>query len=171
MTQATTLWLTGLSGAGKSTLAKAVLLRLQAQGVASVTVDGDELRKGLCSDLGFSREDRRENIRRAAQLCHTLNASGVVAIAALISPYQEDRQAARRVIGDVHFKEVWLSTPLQECEKRDPKGLYQKARAGMIAEFTGVNAPYEIPNAPDLTLDTQAQPIDACVTQLMALLK
>ena len=161
-----TVWLTGLSGAGKSTLAKALASALRQKGQPCHIVDGDELRSGLCSDLGFGREDRAENIRRAAEVCRILNASEVVAIAALISPYQSDREMARRIVGPASFHEVWLSTPLAVCEQRDPKGLYLKARRGEIARFTGVSDPYEVPQAPSLVLDTGSVSLQECVARL-----
>jgi len=166
---ALTLWFTGFSGAGKSTLAQALAVRLAQMGVAHKVIDGDELRQGLCADLGFTRADRQENIRRAAEVCRLLNSAGVLTIAALISPYRQDRAMAQQVIGHDHFKEVWLATPLQVCEERDPKGLYRKARMGEIALFTGVSDPYEAPTAPDLSLDTQAMDVQACVTMVLAL--
>lgn len=164
-----TLWLTGLSGAGKSTVAQAMAGALLARGVPCKILDGDELRQGLCSDLGFGREDRAENIRRAAQVCAMLNSAGVVAIAALISPYREDRARARQIIGNTAFREVWLSTPLAECERRDPKGLYRKARCGELPAFTGVTDPYEVPHRPDLALDTQVLTVSECINKLGSL--
>lgn len=165
----TTIWLTGLSGAGKSTLAKALAADLLQKGRSCHIVDGDELRSGLCSDLGFGREDRAENIRRAAEVCRILNASGVVAIAALISPYQHDREKARSIVGEQAFQEVWVSTSLAVCEQRDTKGLYKKARSGELAFFTGVSDPYEAPTAPTLVLDTHTLSLAECVTRLNTL--
>jgi adenylylsulfate kinase len=168
---ALTLWFTGLSGAGKSTLAQAIARRLMQDGRSHQVVDGDELRRGLCADWSFSRADRQENIRRAAEVCRLLNRAGVIAIAALISPYRSDRAMARHVIGDDQFREVWLATPLEVCEQRDPKGLYRQARAGLIASFTGVSAPYEAPESADLYLNTDAMSLEACVTMTIALLQ
>lgn len=165
-----TYWFTGLSGAGKSTVAQALHSSLQERGIASHIVDGDELRTGLCSDLGFSRADRRENIRRAAEVCRQLNQAGVVAIAALISPYREDRALAASIIGQASFAEIWFATPLPVCERRDPKGLYRRARAGLIPTFTGISDPYEAPAAPRLQLNTAHTPLPDCVTRLEALL-
>lgn len=158
-----TLWLTGLPASGKSTLAVGVAAALERVGLPYKIIDGDELRRGLCSDLGYSREDRRENIRRAAEVCRLLNSAGVLAIAALISPYRADREAARRIIGQEAFREVWLNAPLAICEQRDPKGLYRKARTGELNDFTGVSAPYEPPESPHLTLETDRLDVDECV--------
>jgi len=161
-----TLWFTGLSGSGKSTLACALRDDFQSQGLACYVVDGDVLREGLCRDLGFSREDRQENIRRAAELCKHLNAAGVICIAALISPFYQDRAQAAASIGTNRFLDIHLSTPLSVCESRDVKGLYRKARAGEIASFTGVSDPYQIPENPTLRLDTSVLPVDTCVRQI-----
>lgn len=166
VSSAYTLWLTGLSGSGKSTLACALRDDFQSQGLACYVVDGDVLRQGLCRELGFSREDRQENIRRAAELCKHLNTAGVICIAALISPYHQDRTQAAASIGTNRFFEIYLSTPLSVCEKRDVKGLYRKARAGDIASFTGVSDPYQVPENPSLSLDTSVSPVDACVRQI-----
>ena len=148
------VWLTGLSGAGKSTLATAVEAALIRAGHAACVLDGDNLRHGLNADLGFSPEDRRENIRRAGEVAALFADAGLIVIAAFISPYRAGREAAREAIGAARFLEVFLDAPLAVCERRDPKGLYRRARAGEIAEFTGISAPYEPPEAPALTLDT-----------------
>jgi adenylylsulfate kinase len=166
-----TLWLTGLSGAGKTTLALALQNSLKAQGYACAVVDGDELRRGLCSDLGFSPADRSENIRRAAELARTLNQAGLIAIVALISPLTADRERARHIIGAEAMFEVHMATPLATCEARDSKGLYKKARAGELADFTGVSAPYEAPNHPQLVFDTAALSVEDCVHTVLHLLK
>lgn len=165
-----TIWFTGLSASGKSTLALALSDALAAQGRACKIIDGDELRRGLCADLGYSRADRQENIRRAAEVCRILNTAGVTAIAALISPYREDRAMARRIVGDAAFIEVHLAAPLAICEARDPRGLYRKARTGEIPEFTGVSDPYEAPETPALRLETHRLDVTACVAQLLPLL-
>ena len=136
-----TIWLTGLSGAGKSTLAAGLEARLVAAGRASYVLDGDNVRHGLNRDLGFSPEDRRENIRRVAEVARLMNDAGLIVITAFISPYREDRRMARDIIGGERFLEVYLNTPLAVCEARDPKGLYKRARQGGVAEFTGINAP------------------------------
>ena len=161
-----TLWMTGLSGAGKSTLANAMLLRLKAKNQSVVIVDGDELRTGLCANLGFSREDRRENVRRAAQACRMLNDAGVTVIAALVSPYREDRAMVREIVGEQAFLEVWIATSLEVCELRDTKGLYRKARANLVPAFTGISDPYEPPLNASLVLDTAALSIPHCVKRL-----
>jgi bifunctional enzyme CysN/CysC len=145
-----TIWLTGLSGAGKTTLARALEKRLAACGHAVCVLDGDDIRKGLNKDLGFSREDRRENIRRVAEVARILNDAGVMVIASFISPYREDRAAARLVIGPGRYIETFVDAPLAICERRDSRGVYRKARAGEIPEFTGVSSPYEPPDAPVL---------------------
>lgn len=158
-----TVWLTGLSGSGKSTLAYALEQKLIALKQAATVLDGDHIRLGLSRDLGFSAEDRRENIRRVAEVARLMNDAGLVVIASFISPFKEDRAMARQVIDKDAFLEIYLSAPLSVCEQRDPKGLYAKARAGHIKYFTGVSAPYEEPVAPDLTLNTGQLSLDACV--------
>jgi adenylylsulfate kinase len=165
-----TLWLTGLSASGKSTLAKALEYALTDAGATCRILDGDAVRQELSRDLGFSREDRRENVRRVAQRCLQLNEAGAWAIAALISPWRDDRLRARAVIGESRFFEIHLATPLEVCEARDPKGLYRAARAGKIADFTGVDDAYEVPLAPDLRLDTSTQSVVACVEAVMSML-
>jgi adenylylsulfate kinase len=161
------VWLTGLSGAGKSTLAAGLYRRLVDGGRAVVVLDGDVLRAGLCQGLGFSPEDRRENIRRVAEVAKLMREAGLVVICALISPLQTDRALARSIVGIDGFIEVHVATPLEACEARDPKGLYQKARAGLIPEFTGVSAVYETPAAPALVIDTSQQAVDFCVARLL----
>ena len=161
-----TVWLTGLSGAGKSSIADALARQLKAQGRTVALLDGDQLRHGLNRDLGFTPEDRHENIRRAAEVARLMNAAGLTVIAAFISPYRADRAMAADIIGAAHFIEVHVSTPLAECEARDPKGLYAKARAGQIAQFTGVSAPYEAPLSPALSLDTGTLSLDESVERL-----
>ena len=148
-----TVWLTGLSGAGKSSIADALARQLKAQGRTVALLDGDQLRHGMNRDLGFTPEDRHENIRRAAEVARLMNAAGLIVIAAFISPYRADRAMAAAIIGAAHFIEVHVSTPLAECEARDPKGLYAKARAGELRGFTGLDDPYETPSNPDLRLD------------------
>ena len=161
-----TVWLTGLSGAGKTTVAQALAQALKAQGRPVAVLDGDQLRHGLNRDLGFTPEDRHENIRRTAEVARLMNAAGLTVIAAFISPYRADRAMAADIIGAAHFIEVHVSTPLAVCEARDPKGLYEKARAGQLAQFTGVSAPYEAPLAAALTLDTGALALEESVERL-----
>lgn len=161
-----TVWLTGLSGAGKTTVAQALAQALKAQGRPVAVLDGDQLRHGLNRDLGFTPEDRHENIRRTAEVARLMNGAGLTVIAAFISPYRADRAMAAAIIGATHFIEVHVSTPLAVCEARDPKGLYEKARAGQLAQFTGVSAPYEAPLAAALTLDTGALALEESVERL-----
>jgi adenylylsulfate kinase len=149
-----TFWLTGLSGAGKSTIAFDLEQRLRHERRPCIVLDGDNLRCGLSCDLGFSERDRRENIRRTAEVARMMNEVGLVVITSLVSPLREDRALARSIIGEACFAEVYVSTSLQVCESRDPKGLYRKARRGDLPEFTGVSAPYEAPLAPALSIDT-----------------
>lgn len=162
-----TIWLTGLSGAGKSTLAAELEARLIGAGRASYVLDGDNVRQGLNRDLGFSPADRRENIRRVAEVARLMNEAGLIVITAFISPYREDRRMARDIIGSERFLEVYLSTPLAVCEARDPKGFYRRARQGGVSEFTGINAPYEVPEAPELVLNTDEILVDEAVGTLL----
>ncbi len=157
-----TVWLTGLSGSGKSSVAYAVEARLVADGRACVVLDGDNMRHGLNRDLGFSPEDRAENIRRVAEVARLMNDAGLIVITSFISPYAADRSNAREIIGDERFVETFVDVAAEECERRDPKGLYAKARAGLIPDFTGVSAPYEAPLTPDIRLDG-TRPIDELV--------
>ena len=169
--KAVTVWLTGLSGSGKSTLAVALEHYLLGNGYKCVVLDGDSVRFGLNKDLGFSSKDRSENIRRVAELAKLLNNAGLIVISAFISPYLTDRKMARQIISDELFKEVFVNTSLDVCEARDPKGLYLKARAGQITEFTGITSPYEAPSQPDLTIDTSLLTIQDSLTKLMSLFK
>ena len=166
--QPVTVWLTGLPGSGKSTIAHALERRLIDAGHACFVLDGDNLRHGLNRDLGFTPEDRRENVRRVAEAARLMNDAGLVVITALISPYREDRAMAQRIIGPERFFETYLAADDVACERRDPKGLYAKARRGEISEFTGVNAPYEMPTGPAVTLDTAGESVDQCVDALFA---
>jgi adenylylsulfate kinase len=161
--KAVTVWLTGLSGAGKSTIAYELERQLIALGHPCYVLDGDNVRHGLASDLGFSKEDRRENIRRVAHVAQLMNDAGLIVITALISPMGEDRAMAREIIGPDRFVETYLSASVDDCARRDPKGLYAKARAGAITAFTGVSAPYEAPANPELRVDTATQSKDASV--------
>jgi adenylyl-sulfate kinase len=149
-----TIWLTGLSGAGKSTLAYELEHLLLERGYPSFVLDGDNVRHHLNRDLGFSARDRRENLRRAAEVARLMNEAGLFVVTAFISPLREDRQAARDIIGADRFVEAHVSTCMSVCESRDPKGLYARARAGEIPDFTGVSAPYEAPEHPDIAVDT-----------------
>ncbi len=158
-----TVWLTGLSGAGKTTIARELDRRLFNQGRTCFVLDGDEVRRGLTQGLGFSVQDRRENIRRCAQVAHLMNEAGLLVIAAFISPYQVDRRMAREIIGEERFLEVFVDAPLEICEARDVKGLYKRARAGEIPAFTGISDPYEAPVAPDLRLPTHSIDCNAAV--------
>lgn len=161
-------WLTGLPGAGKTTIGEAVYRELTAKGRHVFLLDGDSLRHGLCSDLGFSVADRAENVRRTAEVARLMGLAGLVVVVALISPSQADRTNARTLVGDLPFLEVFVDTSPAVCEARDPKGLYARARAGEIALFTGVSARYEPPESPDLILPTQDLTIDAAAAPLCA---
>lgn len=162
-----TVWLTGLSGAGKSTIAFELEQQLVALGHACYVLDGDNIRHGLASDLGFAPADRRENIRRVAHVAQLMNDAGLIVITALISPMREDREMARAIIGQERFIETHLCAPLETCARRDPKGLYAKARRGEIASFTGVSAPYETPLEPQLRVDTGTLQPAQCVAQIL----
>ena len=160
------LWFTGLSGAGKSTLAIALEEALFKRGFQVYVLDGDNVRSGLASDLGFSHEDRTENIRRVGEVAALFAHAGVICISAFISPYREDRAIARRAAGD-KFYEVYVAADLATCERRDPKGLYKKARAGEIKDFTGISAPYEPPESAEIVVDTSKQTVASCVNALI----
>jgi adenylyl-sulfate kinase len=161
------IWLTGLSGSGKSTLANALEVALQRAGLHTMLLDGDNVRHGLCKDLGMSVEDRNENIRRVAETAKLMVDAGLVVIAAFISPFRDERARARELFGAGQFFEVYLQTSLAVCEARDPKGLYRLARSGKIADFTGIDSPYEVPECPEVVLDTAAQDVDTLVLQLL----
>jgi bifunctional enzyme CysN/CysC len=160
------LWFTGLSGAGKSTLAIALEEALFKRGFQVYVLDGDNVRSGLASDLGFSHEDRTENIRRVGEVAALFAHAGVICISAFISPYREDRAIARRAAGN-KFYEVYVAADLATCEQRDPKGLYKKARAGEIQDFTGVSAPYEAPDSPEIVVDTRNETVASGVAALL----
>jgi bifunctional enzyme CysN/CysC len=168
--QGATLWLTGLSGSGKSTIARQLERELVDMGHACTILDGDNVRHGLNRDLGFSADDRLENLRRIAEVAKLFNDAGIIVITAFISPTIEDRKQAREIIGQ-GFVEVFVDTPLDVCEERDPKGLYKKARAGDIPQFTGISAPYEAPKNPELTLPTADTPVEDAVDQVVAKLR
>ncbi|MCL6452930.1 MAG: adenylyl-sulfate kinase [Alicyclobacillus sp.] len=154
------IWLTGLSGAGKSTLAVRLEERLHSQGVRTYLLDGDNVRHGLSADLGFSEDDRREQIRRVAEVAKLFVDAGVVVIAALISPFEADRKHARSLFDEGAFIEVFVDCPVEVCAERDPKGLYEKAKQGLIPQFTGISSPYERPKTPDVTVNTAAQSVE-----------
>ncbi len=158
-----TIWMTGLSGSGKSTVAKSLEKKLMELGQPCYLLDGDNVRHGLNRDLGFSAEDRSENIRRIAEVAHLFNDAGIIVITSFISPYRKDRTGAKEIIGKEKFIEVFIDAPIDVCEKRDPKGLYVKARAGEIASFTGISAPYEAPEEPDIHIKTDTTDISAAV--------
>ncbi len=161
------IWLTGLSGAGKSTLAIALERRLFDLGWNVYTLDGDNVRTGLNADLGFKPEDRQENLRRVGEVAALFADAGLICVTAFISPYRDERMRARAAAGSRPFIEVWVRSPLEECERRDPKGLYRKARSGALKDFTGIDSPYEPPDAADLVIDTQQEGIDACTRKLL----
>lgn len=163
-----TLWFTGLSGSGKSTLATAVEQALVARGVLAYVLDGDNVRFGLNRDLGFSPEDREENIRRIGEVCRLFHDAGVVVLTAFISPYERDRARVRDLHPEGGFVEVFVDTPLEVCEARDVKGLYAKARAGEIPDFSGISAPYEAPSRPELRVPTADRSLEECVDEVLA---
>lgn len=165
------LWFTGLSGSGKSTVARALEAHLVANGYTAYVLDGDNLRFGLNADLGFSPADRTENIRRVGEVSKLFAAANVILLAAFISPYRTDRDAIRAGVPAGRFFEIHVSTSMETCAERDPKGLYAKAIAGEITNFTGVSAPYEAPLQPELTLDTGAVTLADCVARLVSLLE
>jgi bifunctional enzyme CysN/CysC len=164
------IWLTGLSGAGKSTIATALFRHLQTRGEPVAVLDGDDLRTGLNRDLGFSEADRKENVRRVGEVARLMSDAGMVVIAALISPFKADRDAARARLPDGHFIEVFVDTPLSVAEARDPKGLYRRARAGQLPNFTGIGSPYEAPGAPDVRIDTERTSPEQAAQQILAAL-
>jgi len=161
------LWLTGLSGSGKTTLANAIEYKLTQLNKHTYILDGDNLRHGLNSNLGFSHIDRNENVRRTAEVAKLMVDAGLIVIVGLISPFKKERKWTKSIFNNEQFYEIYISTPLSECEKRDVKGLYQKARAGEIKSFTGITSPYEIPNNPNVTIDTSKKTIDECVDKIL----
>ena len=161
------IWFTGLSGSGKSTLAHAVEETLHQQGCKTIVLDGDNVRHGLCGDLGFSEKDRQENIRRIGEMAKLFVEAGIIVLTAFISPYRADRRRVRAMVEQGDFIEIYCDTPIEICETRDVKGLYKKARAGEIAEFTGVSSPYETPQTPELILNTGTLTLDVCVQQVI----
>lgn len=165
------LWFTGLSGAGKSTLAHAVEEQLHQLGCRTYVMDGDNVRHGLCGDLGFSEEDRKENIRRIGNVSKLFLEAGVVVLTAFISPFRSDRVLVRNMVLHGDFLEIFCNTPIEVCEQRDVKGLYQKARNGEIKDFTGISSPYEAPDKPELSVLTGEQSLEECVGQVINLLR
>ncbi|WP_456459892.1 adenylyl-sulfate kinase [Desulfurobacterium sp.] len=164
------LWFTGLSGSGKSTLSHRVEEKLYEMGVHTYVLDGDNVRMGLNRDLGFSKEDRRENIRRIGEVAKLFVDAGVVVLTAFISPYRRDRDFVRGLVGEGDFIEVYVKCPLEVCESRDPKDLYKKARAGIIKNFTGIDDPYEEPLNPEIVVETDKESIDKCADKIISYL-
>ncbi len=165
------LWFTGLSGAGKSTLAHAVEAKLHEMGVRTVVIDGDNVRHGLCGDLGFSAEDRTENIRRVGEVAKLFAEAGLITLTAFISPFRSDRDRVRQIVADGDFFEIYCQADLEVCEERDVKGLYKKARAGEIKNFTGISSPYEVPKDPELVMETGNKALEICVQEVVNALK
>lgn len=165
------LWFTGLSGAGKSTLAHAVEESLHQQGCRTFVLDGDNVRHGLCGDLGFSPEDRTENIRRIGEMSKLFMEAGIIVLTAFISPFRADRERVRDMVGDDDFIEIYCNSPIEVCEQRDVKGLYKKARMGKISNFTGISSPYEVPENPALTLNTGSLELETCKNLVLSLLE
>lgn len=165
------LWFTGLSGAGKSTLAHAVEEQLHQLGCRTYVMDGDNVRHGLCGDLGFSEEDRKENIRRIGNVSKLFLEAGVIVLTAFISPFRSDRELVRNMVLHGDFLEIYCNTPIEVCEQRDVKGLYQKARKGEIKDFTGISSPYEVPEKAELSVQTGTNPLEDCAEQVINLLR
>lgn len=161
------LWFTGLSGSGKSTIANALDVALHERGYHTFLLDGDNVRHALCKDLGFTDNDRIENIRRIGEVSKLFADAGLIVLSAFISPFTSDRRLVRNLFPAGEFIEVFMDTPLDTCEQRDPKGLYEKARAGEIRDFTGIDSPYEAPERPELRLDTSSMSVDECVNALI----
>lgn len=161
------LWFTGLSGAGKSTLAHAVEKALFDIGCRTIVIDGDNVRHGICSDLGFSSEDRHENIRRVGELSKLFVEAGIISLTAFISPFQADRNRVRKLVNDDEFIEIYCNTDLRTCEQRDIKGLYAKARRGEITDFTGISSPYEVPLSPEIIVNTGSDSLAVCVNTVI----
>ena len=165
------IWFTGLSGSGKSTLANEVEVQLFERGCHTYILDGDNIRHGLNKDLGFSPKDREENIRRIGEVAHLFSQAGIIVMTAFISPYRTDRDVARKLNKEGEFVEIYCRCSLDECERRDTKGLYKKARAGQIPEFTGISAPYEEPEKPELIIDTDQEPVKESAAKVIAYLE
>ncbi len=165
------LWFTGLSGSGKSTVANALAQKLYDQNIRNYVLDGDNIRNGLNRDLSFSDDDRSENIRRISEVSKLFVDNGTVVLTAFISPFIQDREMAKRIVSEEEFIEIFVSCPIEECEKRDPKGLYSKARKGEIRDFTGIDSPYEEPISPDFTIYTNEQSVSEIVESILNLLE
>ena len=165
------LWFTGLSGCGKSTIANLVEQALFKKSIKTYVLDGDNIRKGINKDLKFSPDDRSENIRRIAEVANLLIDAGIVVIAAFVSPYKKDRENIRTIVKDINFVEVFINTSIEECERRDVKGLYKKARAGEIKNMTGISAPYEAPDNPDIEIKTEKEPIEDSINRILDFIK
>ena len=165
------LWFTGLSGSGKSTLAHAVEERLHQMNCRTFVFDGDNVRHGLCSDLGFGEEDRKENIRRIGEMTRLFVEAGVIAMTAFISPFREERERVRELFGDGEFIEVYCDCSLETCEQRDVKGLYAKARAGLIPNYTGISSPYEAPETPEVRVHTDTESLDESIDRVLGYLQ
>jgi adenylylsulfate kinase len=161
------LWFTGLSGSGKSTIANVVEQKLFQLGIKTYSLDGDNIRKGINNDLTFSPEDRTENIRRIAEVANLMLDAGLVVLAAFVSPYKKDRENIKKIVKDANFVEIYINTSLEECERRDVKGLYKKARAGEIKDMTGITSPYEAPDSPDIEIKTEKESIEAAAKKIV----
>ena len=161
------VWFTGLSGSGKSTIANLVEKALFEKGIKTYALDGDNIRSGINKDLSFAPEDRTENIRRIAEVANLMVDAGLVVLAAFVSPYKKDRENIRTIVKDVNFVEVYINTSVEECERRDVKGLYKKARAGEIKNMTGISAPYEAPQNPDIEIKTEQESIETSVEKIL----
>lgn len=161
------IWFTGLSGSGKSTIANVVEQELHKKGIKTYTLDGDNIRKGINGDLTFAPEDRTENIRRIAEIANLMVDSGLVVLAAFVSPYKKDRENIKNIVKDINFVEIFINTSIEECERRDVKGLYKKARAGEIKNMTGISAPYEAPKNPDIQINTEEMTVKQAVNEII----
>lgn len=161
------IWFTGLSGSGKSTIANVVEQKLFKKGIKTYSLDGDNIRKGINKDLSFSPEDRTENIRRIAETANLMVQAGLVVLAAFVSPYKKDRENIKSIVKDVNFVEIYVNTSVEECERRDVKGLYKKARAGEIKNMTGISAPYEAPENPDIEIQTENESVEAAAQRIV----
>ncbi|MDQ0232505.1 adenylyl-sulfate kinase [Metabacillus malikii] len=165
------LWFTGLSGSGKSTIANLVEKKLHVSGHSTYILDGDNIRKGINNNLDFTEEDRKENVRRVAEISKLFVDAGIIVLTSVISPFQADRESARKKVENNEFIEIYIKCPIEECEKRDPKGLYKKARSGLINGFTGINSPYEEPLNPELTINSMKRTPEECAEVIINYLK